>query len=186
MNKSIRHELNRNRKSGVVIKQLPKIDNYQERLIELLKMNHFKYNPTTFPLKPNYFQQIKENFGDNSIVYAAVKEGIITGVQVVLRKGENALLSNIGVDYEYSKNDCTFFNLSYYEPIKNAAESNIKKIYYGRGLYETKIKRGCITEDMLIFYKPRNKIMNPIVKLWFAFHKRWMMKKLSHIKRIIE
>ncbi len=184
MNKSIRHELNRNRKSGVVIKQLQNIDNCQERLIELLKMNHFKYNSTTFPLKPNFFQRAKENFGNNATIYAAVKDGIIIGVSVVLRKGEEAFFSNLAIDHELSKKDFTFFNLGYYEPIKNFTECNIKKIYFGRGLYKTKMKRGCITEDMFILYKPQNKIMSPIIKLWFAFHKKWMKYKVSAINKI--
>ena len=184
MNKSIRHQLNRNKKAAVVIQQLQNIDNHQERLLELLKMNHFKYNSTTFPLKPNYFQQVKENFGDNAIIYTAIKDGIIIGVGVELRKGKEAFFSSIGVDHELSQNDLTFFNLGYYEPIKNALSSKIKRIYFGRALYKTKIKRGCIPEEMFIFYKPHNKIINPAIKLWFIFHERWMMHKLSYIKKL--
>jgi predicted N-acyltransferase len=184
MNKSIRHQLNRNRKAGVVIQQLQNIDNHQDRLLELLKMNHFKYNSTLFPLKPNYFRQVKENFGNNAVIYTAIKDGIIIGVSVELRKGNEAFFSSIGIDHKLSQNDFTFFNLGYYEPIKNAAECRIKRIYYGRGLYKTKIKRGCMPEDMFIFYKPENKSMNSIVKLWFAFHNRWMMRKLSYIKKL--
>jgi len=184
MNKSIRHQLNRNRNAGVVIEQLQNINGHEERLLELLKMNHFKYNSTTFPLKPNYFKQVKENFGSNAVIYIAVKDGIMIGVGVELRKGKEAFFSSIGVDHELSQNDLTFFNLGYYEPIKNTSSSEIKRIYFGRGLYSTKIKRGCVTEDMFIFYKPRNKIMSPVIKLWFAFHKLWMMNKLSYIKKL--
>ncbi len=184
MDKSIRHQLNRNRKSGVVIEQIQNIEDCQERLFELIKMNHFKYNSTSFWLKPNYFRQIKKNFGNNAIIYAAMKEGIIIGVSVVLRKGKEAFFSSIGVDHERSQNDLTFFNIGYYEPIKNAASSNISLIYFGRGLYHTKIKRGCIPKDMFILYKPKNKLMNIPLKLWFLFHKHWMMRKLSYIKKL--
>jgi len=184
MNKSIRHQLNRNRKSGVIIKKLQNINGHEERLLELLKMNHFKYNSSEFPLKPNYFRRVKENFENNTVIYVAIKDGIIIGVTVQLKKGEEAFFPNGGVDHELSKNDLTFFNLAYYEPIKNAADYKIKRIYHGRGLYKTKIKRGCITEDMLIYYKPRNIIMKPIIKLWFVFHKRWMMRKLAYIKKL--
>jgi hypothetical protein len=78
----------------------------------------------------------------------------------------------------------TYFNIAYYEPIKNATENKIKKIYYGIGLYRTKIKRGCITEDMSVFYKPQNILTIPAVKLWFAFHRIWMKYKLSYIKKL--
>lgn len=184
MNKSIRHHLNKNRKAGVKIEQLKNIDNHHERLLELLKMNHFKYNSFAFSLKSNYFHKIKENFGKNAIIYVAIKEGIIIGVNVELRKGKEALLSNIGIDHERSQNDLTFFNLGYYEPIKNAIDYNIKRIHYGVGSYQTKIKRGCTIKDMFIFYKPQNKFLNPAVKSWFAFHRKWMIHKLSYIKKL--
>ena len=184
MNKSIRHQINKNKKAGVKIEQLQDVDKLQERLIELLKMNHFKYNSSTFPLKSNYFKQLRRNFGENAIIYVAKKKGIIIGVSVVLRKGKEAFFSSIGVDHELSQNDLTFFNLGYYEPIKNAAEYNISLIYYGRGLYRTKIKRGCSVDDMFLFYKPQKKFFNPIIILWFAFHRLWMRNKLSYIKNL--
>ena len=184
MKKSIRRELNKNLKSGVIIEQLENINNHQERLFELLKMNHFKYNSSPFPFKPDYFKKIKENFGDNTTIYSAVKDGVIIGVQVELRRGNEAFLSNVGVDYEYSQKDLTFFNLAYYEPIKHAIQFDISRIYYGRGSYETKIRRGCTTQDMFIFYKPHKKLMNPFVNLWFAFHYIWMKRKLAYIKEL--
>lgn len=184
MDKSIRHELNRNRKSGVVIEQLRDIKSCQERLISLLKMNHFKYNSTSFPLKENYFQKVRENFGNNAAIYVAKKNEVIIGVSVVLRKGDEAFFSSIGVDHNLSQKDFTFFNIGYYKPIKDAIETNIKRIYFGRGLYETKIKRGCNVKDMKVLYKPRNVLVNPILKLWFPFHKRWMMNKISRIREI--
>jgi predicted N-acyltransferase len=184
MNKSIRHELNRNRKSGVVIKQLENINNYQERLLELLKINHFKYNLTIFPFKHNYFPQIKENFGKNAVIYAAIKEGIIIGVGIELRRGKEVFHSGIGVDHERSQNDLTFFNLGYYEPIKHAIQCKISRIYLGRGLYPSKIRRGCTAKSMFIFYKPYNNLVKPPVKFWFGFHKWWMARKLAYINEL--
>ena len=180
--KAIRRHIKKNRNAGVIIEQLQNIGDSQGRLLELLKMNHIKYNSTMFPLKSNYFNQIKENFGNSAVIYIAIKNGIIIGVNVELRKGNESFLSTIGIDHEQSQDDLTFFNLGYYEPIKYASESGIKRMYYGRGLYSTKIKRGCVSEDMFIFYKPRYKISKLSLKLWFSFHKQWMMHKLLQIK----
>ncbi|MEJ2615029.1 MAG: GNAT family N-acetyltransferase [Ignavibacteriaceae bacterium] len=184
MKKSIRRELNKNRKSGVIIEKLENINSHHERLLELLKKNHFKYNLSPFPFKPDLFKKIKENFGNNTSIYIAVKDGIIIGVQVELRRGKEVFLSNVGIDYEYSQKDFTFFNLAYYEPIKHAIQYDIARIYYGRGSYETKMRRGCTTQDMYIFYKPRKKLLSPIVNLWFAFHYIWMKRKISYIKEL--
>jgi len=182
--KSIRRELNKNRKSGVVIEPFENIGNHQERLIDLLKINHFKYNSTVFPFKQNYFRQIKENFGNNAVIYTAVKDGIIIGVCIELRRGKEIFHSNIGVDHNLSQNDYTFFNLSYYEPIKHATQCKISRIYYGRGLYHTKIRRGCTARSMYIFYKPQNNLFKPAVKFWFGFHRWWMKRKLAYIEKL--
>ncbi len=184
MIKSIRHELNRNKKAGVVIKEEQITAANEKRFIELLKMNHFKHNSYRFYLKENYFKKIKEIFGRDAIIFTAQKDGTIIGVCTILRKGEEVFFSSIGVDHGLSKKDFTFFNLGYYEPIKQMTKYNVKRIFFGRGLYKTKIKRGCNSEDMLIFYKPQYKISIPVIKIWFYFHKKWMSYKLSYIKKI--
>ena len=86
MNKSIRHELNRNIKSGVLINEEQITSGNEKRLFELLKMNHFKYNNSKFYLKENYFKKIKEIFGRDSIIYTAEKDGIIIGVSTILKE----------------------------------------------------------------------------------------------------
>lgn len=184
MNKSIRHEMNRNKKSGVVIKEGHTTAANEKRLMELLKMNYFKYNNTRFYLNDDYFKKIKEIFGRNAIIFTAEKDGSIIGVSTILKKGEEAFFSSIGVDHELSKKDFTFFILGYYEPIKQVIKYNVKRIFFGRGLYMTKIKRGCVAEDMLIFYKPQYKLSIPFIKIWFYFHKKWMIHKLAYIKNL--
>jgi len=182
--KTIKYELRKNRKSGVVIEELENTDDHEERLLELLKSNHFKYNTTKFPFKQNYFRKLKENFSNNAIIYSAVKDGIIIGVLIELRKGKEAFFSSTAVDHERSQNDFTFFNLGYYEPLKRAMQCKISRIYFGRGLYNTKIRRGCTAKNMSIFYKPQNNLVKPAVKIWFGFHKWWMKKKLDYIKNL--
>ncbi len=184
MNKTIRHHINRNRKFGVVIQQLYDIDNHQQRLFELLEMNHYKYNTTIFPIKPNYFQEVKDNFGDNVVIYVAIKEGDIIGVNVELKKDKVAALTYLGVDHDLSKKDLTYFNIAFYEPIKNASECGIERIYSGNGLYKTKAKRGYTAADTYIFYKSKNSLKNFYVKIWFSIHCMWMNHKLSYIKQL--
>ena len=184
MKKSIPRHINKNRKAGVEIKQLQSIDGDQLRLFELLKMNHNKYNPSKFSLKKNFFQHLKENFEKDAIIYTAEKNGDAIGVNVEIRKGKEAATLFIGIDHDLSQNDLTYFNITYYEPIKNAIGSRLRRLYCGNSLYETKIKRGYNVSETFLFYKPRRKSMNTIVKIWFVLHYWWMTKKLSYIKKL--
>jgi len=184
MRKSIPREINKNKKSGVVIKQLQDINGYQQRLYELLKMNHQKYNSGMFPLKADYIGQVKENFGDNAVMYIAVKEGNIIGVSIELRKGSEAVISNVGIDHARSQKDLTYFNIVFYEPIKNAMTSGIKRLYGGNSLYKTKAKRGYNIDETYLFYKPNLKINNFITGAWFLLHKWRMTQKMSYLKKL--
>jgi len=184
MNKTIAREINKNRKSGIAIKELQNINNHQQRLFKLLEMNYEKYNSTALSLKPDYFFKIKKNFGNNSFIYAAIKEEKIIGVIVELRRNKEAVLTSVGIDHNISKNDFTYFNIAFYEPIRNAPECGIERIYGGNALYKTKARRGFSTADTYIFYKPNYGLLNYFVKIWFSIHYLWMTRKLSYIKQL--
>ncbi len=184
MGRKISNEINKNRKSGVTIMQLLNINGSEQRLLELLEINHRKHNLGKFLLKPDYFRQVKENFGDNAAVYAAFKDGKIIGVNIELRKGNEVFISNVGIEHERGNNDLTYFNLSFYEPIKNAIERNVSRIYGGNSLYKTKAKRGFKIADTYLFYKPAGRSTELIIRTWFAFHRLRMARKLSYIKEL--
>jgi predicted N-acyltransferase len=183
MNKKVANEINKNKKSGVVIKILQNIAEHQERLLELLEMNHTTYNSSIFSLKPDYILNMKKNFGDGAIVYTAEKQGKINGVCVKLKNEKEAVLAEIGVDHTAGENDFTYFNIAYYEPIKDAIESGIKKIYAGNGLYKAKSKRGFSAADCFIFYKSRPGLKSFFIRVWLFFHYLWMRQKFSYVKK---
>jgi len=184
MSRKIANEINKNRKSGVTIKQLENINGSEQRLFELLEMNHRKHNSGMLLLKPDYIRQVKETFGENAVVYAAFREEKIIGVNIELRKGKEVFLSNVGIDYEGSYNDLTYFNLAFYEPIKNAISRKIKRLYGGKSMYKTKAKRGFIIRDTYLFYKPGYKAAGSILRFWFLFHGLWMNNKFSYLKKL--
>jgi predicted N-acyltransferase len=182
MSKTVRHEINKNKKSGVVIQQINCNEDHQLRLIELLEMNHKKYENTKFPLKPNYFKLINDNFGKNAVIYAAFKGNNIIGVNVEVRKENEAILTCIGIDHEISEKDLTYFNLAFYEPMKNAISFGLKRLYYGNSLYKAKAKRGQKIAPAYIFYKSGSKFNNIFVKIWFVIHNLWMRHKFSYLR----
>jgi predicted N-acyltransferase len=183
MKKSIPRQINKNRKSGVIIKKLTSIDGQQQRLFELIEMNHLKYkNPIT--LKPDFLERVNENFGNDAAIYIAVKEDKIIGINVELKKDKEAFIANVGIDHNRAQNDLTYFNLMFYEPIKDAIAEGLKRIYYGNSLYKTKSRRGCNIDDTYIFFLSSMSKRKFVLRTWFAFHRFWMKRKFSYIKRI--
>lgn len=184
MKKTIPRDINKNRKAGIEIKELKNIAEHRDKLFRLLKMNHEKHNNNTFLLKPDYFLHLKENFGNDAIIFTALKEDDIIGVCIELRKGKRAALTHVGIDHNISKGDLTYFNIVFYEPIKKAIENGTEKIYCGNAFYAMKGRRGFKAARTYIFYKPNLGSLNYLVRIWFLMHKLWMKRKFSFIEEI--
>ena len=177
MKKNISREINKNRKSGVSIERVKGLDGQEERLYALLNGNSLKYNKMPLPFQANFLSRLKKNLGDDLVIYRSLKKGRISGLGVMLRRGDTGYLPFVGIDHDLAQNDATFFNMLFYRPITDAIEGNIKRLYFGNGKYDMKIRRGCKIQKAHFFHKPRHRISKPAVRLWFCFHRFWYQKK---------
>lgn len=181
---SINHEINKNKKQGVRISECLDIIKHSARIYDLLVMNHEKYNKVAHPFKENYIECLRKNFGENLIVYVAEKNGQIIGMSITLKHGSMGGTQHIGVDYELAKNDFTYFNIGYYGPIEGAINGKFSRLYYGNAVYFAKARRGCKAEDTYIFYKFPNKLSMTFLKVYFRFHRFWMLRKFKAVRRV--
>ncbi|MBI3595924.1 MAG: GNAT family N-acetyltransferase [Nitrospirae bacterium] len=175
--KIIRREINKNRNEGVVIEQLEKVDGCQDRIYELVNRNYWSHNGRPFPFRKEYFKALKENLGSDAVIYVATKKNELIGVCVLLRRKESYYLPVIGIDHESAGNDFTYFNLAYYQPIRDAISDRIKRIYYGQALYALKTRRGCKMSNTYTFYRPYQSVFQIAVKPWFLLLSVWYRKK---------
>ncbi len=182
--KNVKTQINKNRKEGVVIERLEKPANYEDRLYELINNNYYKHSLTKFPFKREFFRKLKENLGEDAVIYISVKKNKLTGVQVLFKRNKVGYLPLIGIDHEMAGNDYTYFNMSFYRPIMDAISDETKRLYSGLGMYEMKARRGYRTSDLYIYYKSFNKIKNIGIKPWFIFLSMWYKNKMpKRLKR---
>lgn len=179
MAKCISREINKNRKSGVIIQELEKPEEYEERCYELFTKNYRKYNRLPFPFKKEFLRKLKKNLGKEVVIYAAFKKGTLMGVNILLARDRIAYLPSIGLDHRMALNDFTYFNMTFYRPIIDCFSKGIKRLYLGNAMYKLKARRGCKIAGVYIFYKPYRKITNIAVKPWFMLHSFWMLRKLT-------
>jgi uncharacterized protein len=60
-----------------------------------------------------------------------------------------------GFDTPRARNDFMYFNLGYYEPIRYAAASRLRRIVFGTGSWKTKVLRGAILEPLWsVLFRP--------------------------------
>jgi predicted N-acyltransferase len=176
--KSIKREINKNRKEGVRIQQIEDVEPYEERIHELVSMNIYAHNRLPFMCSKAFYKRLKENLGNDATIYAAVKEGRISGVCICISKGSLSCATIVGIDHEMSGNDCTYFNLAYYRPIMDAIASGKTQINFGRGMYELKRRRGCKVKNIFFYYKPYTVKQKILAKFLFPIRAMWIKKML--------
>jgi len=130
--KSIKREMNKSKREGVLIRQLENVDFCEDRLDELVNMNINAYNRLPFMFSKAFYKRLKENLGNDATIYVAVKEGCITGVSISISKDGMISVPIAGVDHGMSGNDFTYFNITYYRPIMDAISSGKTRMNYGR------------------------------------------------------
>jgi predicted N-acyltransferase len=176
--KDIRRQINQNRKRGTEIHRIDDPVAYEDRLHRLLDINSRRHNGRPFGFLPRVFSELKRNLGDEAIIYAAFKRGVITGVSVMLVRNGIAHLPWIGVDHEATANDFTYFNLAHYRPIDDAIGHGVTRMYFGRALYELKRRRGCRVGGLSLYVKPATSGGSLALRPWLVLLSTWNRLKL--------
>lgn len=176
--KSIRREMNKNKNEGVSIEMLENPEAHHDCLYALLNNAYYKHNRKPFMYDRSFFGKLKETLGENALFYISRKGGAITGVCILLRTDEVGYIPMIGVNHEKAGNDFTYFNISFYRPITDAISNKLKRLYFGRGMYELKARRGCRTKNLYLYHKSFNSLKHLAVKPWFAILSAWNRHKL--------
>lgn len=176
--KTVRREINRNRREGTVVGPLRVCDEHEERLHQLLDMNSYKHNDRPFSFSKSFLREIQSNLGNDVVFYVSWKGGVLTGISVVFRRNEMIHLPMIGVDHAKTGDDYTYFYLGFYKPMMDAVLEGTTRFYAGRGMYETKARRGFQTANLYIYYRASSKVTNMAIKPWFAMLSKWNQLKV--------
>ena len=151
---SIRREVNRARKRGLVISEWDSHSTSERSLRRIYDAHHLRMNDRALSYPEDFFTQLKERIGDGIRVLVAHRDSELIGSTFLLVSNDHAILPLVGIDHAREGGAFAYFNLTYYAPIKMAAEQGIKSITYGAGAYAAKIQRGCRAELSRVFWRP--------------------------------
>jgi predicted N-acyltransferase len=180
MESNIRKEINRNRREGVKIRALDRVGEHEDRLFRLAEMNRMKHNNLPFPFRRDFFSRMKDNLGDDAVIYGAFKKNQLTGMALQVKRNKSAYSPIVGVDHDLSENDATYFNLCYYKPIADAIENKLNRVYFGFGMYDLKAKRGCRFLPFYVYYRSKDKWRDLAVRTGMSVHSAWWSRKIPY------
>jgi len=141
--KSIRGELSRAKRAGLVIDQLEEPAPYRERLHRLMDAHFVRLGGKPFPFRAEFFDQLKLRLGDRAGIYIARIGAELVGALVVLCGGDEVMLPMIGINPDSGRKAAAYFNLGYNRPIEDSIAAGHRRIYFGRLVYDAKARRGC-------------------------------------------
>lgn len=180
MKKAIQNEINRNKKAGISIAPLADIQDANNSLYQLIDDHYRRLNQKSYPFTSQYLIHLKATFKDKVTIYTASKDGNYIAVCASIRKADTVYVPLIGVNHETAGNDFTYFNLAFYQPIRDAVEAGVKRIIFGNSQYRAKMRRGCKLQYLTVYYKPYHNFFNLIAKYWFKWHEKYFLRKIAY------
>jgi len=94
------------------------------------------------------YEQIKQNLASWARVFTVYKDTQPLAFALFYEKDGIYYCKQAGFDYEQLGNSSCYFNLVFYEPIRQAIARGIRSIHYGLESYETKLSRGCYLQKL--------------------------------------
>jgi predicted N-acyltransferase len=177
MRKELRRQMNRNREAGVRIEVVGPGDVLgDERALGLFQTNARKHDSREFPCGAGFTDLLRQNCGERLWLLVARRDQQTTGVLVALRQGDTLFAQSIGVDSE-AAHDYTYFRLAYYSAIERAIAANVRRIYFGRGAYDVKVRRGCSLENTWIYSRASGASRLGLAA-WYRVASAWNRRKL--------
>ena len=173
-----RRQIRRNRQAGTTVHLMESSAGLENRLQELIDANSLKHNSIPFALGNGFFGELQRNLGRHVRIFTARKSGDLTAVCVLLERNDAAFAIAVGVDAAAAGDDCTYFQIGYYSLIADAMGSGMRRMFYGRGMYDIKVRRGCRLVDSWIYSRAtgRGRILSAA---WFAVVSFWNRRKRS-------
>ena len=113
-----------------------------------------------------FFQNIGKYFGGKAIILSAMKEGKLIGYMFLFISGKTMISAFPGLDYDYNKEHCIYFNL-FYKSIELAIETGMDEIDTGITTLNPKRDMGCNVGTLNMYMRHSNPFLNKILPLLF-------------------
>jgi len=141
--KSIRQQVNRARRGGVVIEELTGTSVIDAELHRILADHHFRKNRQHFYMSPQFTSSLKKNLGDRAVILVARKNDRIVGVSIYLCNSTAMHLKFVGIAEDMVRvQEAVYFNLAYHQVIGRACTEGFRQLYLGILAYQPKTARG--------------------------------------------
>jgi hypothetical protein len=136
-----------------------------------------KFGTENSPFAAISYRELNTFARDITKMFVARKNGAVIGFCCCFTYGDMMEISHDGFDNDaVGKTDFTYFNVTYYAPIRWAIEHGVKRVFCARALPDVKQRRGFKPTQVTSFVKCQSRAM--------SIYKRFSAKVASkHLAR---
>jgi predicted N-acyltransferase len=172
-----RRQMKHNRAAGTIVDCGGMMQIYDRRALELFDANQWKHSRLRFAFDERSFASFDTHMRGRAKLFTATKDSALTGACLVLSQGTSAYAVAVGIDQARAGDDYTYFHLTYNSTIADAIASGVRRVYFGRGLYDVKLRRGCSLENTWL-YSRASGAGRVATAAWFGLASFWNRLKL--------
>ncbi len=176
---TIRREINRARREGLVTVEWDPASVPEAELYRLLDEHHRRLNNCGFDYQPGFLTTLTRALGDNVRVLLAMHEGRVHGVVVLAWTGSRGYALYPGMIAKAERTGFVYFNLAYYQPIQLAIEHGLESLAFGNAVFQAKIRRGCTVAETGMFFWPRRSLIRVALRGPVSLHRRLLQHKYA-------
>lgn len=183
--RSVRNELNRARKSGAKLEEMPLSALDPEELARQHAVFWARRNAgEASPLGAPFFAALADHLGDRAMLHVARLDGAVLGWSMVLcgTRRWHMFLSG-EADADALHRDALRAALDYYFPIERALERGIPELDYGLSTYERKLLRGCLLDPLYIHVRGHTRAARTVLAMWMPVVDRRYRAKHRELTR---
>ena len=157
-----KRELKHHRKLGIETRISSDVD--FDKIIPLIKNTFEKHNNRIFRLNKSFFYSLKENLGQDFLVFSDVKGEELVSVSVFFHRNKTLTGFKVGTNESLAEGTYTNFVSYIYEPIAYSIANGCTGISLGTSSYKYKIVRGAKAMPKYLYLKSTSRIKNRYLK----------------------
>jgi predicted N-acyltransferase len=123
---------------------------------------------------------LKGYLGERLVLYVALKGEEPFSVVVGVRAADTIFLIMVGVDVR-GRESSVYFNSSYNEPIRDAIETGLRRIYCGKLAYEVKSRRGFQLVGLSMYLHVPNGLLAAVLKPMLACQSALLRSRMARL-----
>ena len=181
--KNIRNDANRLARAGFAIRKLDQPAALEKQLHDLLDSHCVRLNGAPFPFRANLFSCLQRYLPGKTVCYVAERDGQLAGTLLGFRHGASTSFPFVGIEEKAAEGAAIYSNLAYNRPIQDEIAAGQEAIFYGKAVYEMKVRRGCELIDADLYLRGRNPIYEWMLRPLLSRHETRLKKRWEGFPR---